>query len=116
MTWSRADTCEASPGKVWSVRVCVRCLPCHGVCNTHPHVGHLVIVKVGGGCECFPTQFTLVWLLSCVDPPVCVETGAGGETFITEVTNVGSLSSVGSDVSLQQAGSVELLATGITGK
>ena len=77
---------------------------------------HLVIVEVGGGCEGFPAQFTLVRLFSCVDPPVRVETGAGGETFATNITDMRPLSSVNSDVSLEQAGSVELLAAGLTGQ
>ena len=77
---------------------------------------HLVIVQVGGGCESFPAQFTLVGLLSCVNPPVCVETGAGGESFATNITDMRPLSRVNSDVSLQKAGSVKLLATGLTGQ
>ena len=77
---------------------------------------HLVIVEVGGGCEGFPAQFTLVRLFSCVDPPVRVETGAGGETFATNITDMRPLSCVNSDVSLQKAGPVELLATGLTGQ
>ena len=62
---------------------------------------HLVIVQVGGGCESFTTQFTLVGLLSCVNPPVSVEAGAGGEFFTTEVTGIGPLSRVNPHMSLQ---------------
>ena len=75
---------------------------------------HLMIVKVGGGCEGFPAQFTLVRLLSCVNPPVSVETGAGGETFATNITDMRPLSCVNPDVSLEKAGSVKLLPAGIT--
>ena len=49
-----------------------------------------------------------------MNPPVCVEAGAGGESLAADVTHVGPLPRVGPDVSLQQAGSVKLLATGVT--
>ena len=55
-----------------------------------------------------------MWLLSSVDSPVSVQAGAGGESFAADVTHVRPLPCVGPDVSLQQAGSVKLLATGVT--
>ena len=84
--------------------------------DTYPHVGHLVIVQVGGGSERFTAHLALVRLLSCVDPPVGVEAGAGGEPFVTNITNMRSLARVNSDMSLEKAGSVKLLATGLTGQ
>ena len=43
----------------------------------HLHVGHLVVVQVGAGCERFGADIALVWLLARVDSAVRVEGGGG---------------------------------------
>lgn len=46
----------------------------HGVCL--PSMSPLVLGKGGAVCEGPPTGPALIWLLSCVDPPVLSEVGA----------------------------------------
>ena len=60
------------------------------------HVGHPVVVEVGGGGEGLAAHFTHVRLLPRVDAAVGVQAGAGGESLVTEVTNIGPLARVGS--------------------
>ena len=97
-------------------------------------MGHLVVVKVAGGCEPLSTNATLVRLFSAVnspatephqveffprldpDPPVCVEAGARGEAFVANIADVRLLPGVGSHVPLQQAGPVKGLSTDGAGK
>ena len=101
---------------------------------SHLVVGHLVVVKVAGGCEPLSTNATLVRLFSAVnspatephqvesflridpDPPVCIEAGARGEAFVANIADVRLLPGVGSHVPLQQAGPVKSLSTDGAGK
>ena len=82
----------------------------------YPNMCHFVIVKIGRGCKGLATHLTLMWLLSCVDPPVRVQAGAGAEPLVANVTHMRPLAGVGADVSLQETGTVELLATRVAGQ
>lgn len=69
----------------------VTALPLNTCWTCHLHVGHLVVVEVGGCREPLPTGGTLVGLLAAVDPAVSVERGAGGEPLAAHLTHVGLL-------------------------
>lgn len=59
-----------------------------------PSMSSLVLGKGGAVCEGLPTVPALIWLLSCVDPPVLSEVGALPKGLSTVLALIGLFPSV----------------------